>query len=34
VADLVEALLHHAGDEDTLTYRGALHRYAAELRAR
>jgi cyanophycin synthetase len=34
VADLIEALLHHAGDEDTLAYRAALQRYAEELRAR
>ena len=34
VADLVEALLHHAGDEDSDAYRGVLHRYAAELRSR
>jgi cyanophycin synthetase len=32
VADLVDVLLHHAGDEDTQGYRGALSRYAAELR--
>lgn len=34
VADLVDALLHHAGDEDSLSYRQALHAYAAELRQR
>lgn len=34
VADLVAVLLHHAGDEDTSAYRGALTRYAAELRER
>jgi cyanophycin synthetase len=34
VADLVDALLHHAGDEDTLAYQRALARYAEELRAR
>ncbi|HEY7719637.1 MAG TPA: tetratricopeptide repeat protein [Pedococcus sp.] len=34
VADLVEALLHHAGDEDTLSYQRALHAYAEELRRR
>ncbi|QGN57218.1 tetratricopeptide repeat protein [Nostocoides sp. HKS02] len=34
VADLVDALLHHAGDDDALAYRHALHGYAAELRAR
>ena len=34
VADLVDALLQHAGDEDSEAYRGVLHRYAAELRSR
>jgi cyanophycin synthetase len=34
VADLVDALLHHAGDEDSQSYRQALHAYAAELRGR
>src|SRR5206468_9962466 len=34
VADLIDALLHHAGDEDTLAYQRPLQRYAAELRAR
>ncbi|MDR6865036.1 tetratricopeptide repeat protein [Phycicoccus sp. 3266] len=34
VADLLEVLLHHAGDDDTQGYRGALSRYAAELRGR
>jgi cyanophycin synthetase len=34
VADLVDVLLHHAGDEDSRSYREALHRYAAELRSR
>ena len=34
VADLVDVLLHHAGDDDTQGYRGALSRYAAELRGR
>jgi cyanophycin synthetase len=34
VADLVDVLLHHAGDEDSQSYREALHRYAAELRSR
>jgi cyanophycin synthetase len=34
VADLIDTLLHHAGDEDTLAYQRALARYAAELRAR
>ena len=32
VADLVDLLLHHAGDEDTLSYQRALHAYAAQLR--
>ncbi len=32
VADLIDALLHHAGDEDTLSYQRALHGYAAQLR--
>jgi cyanophycin synthetase len=32
VADLIDTLLHHAGDEDTLSYQRALHAYAAELR--
>ena len=32
VADLVDVLLHHAGDEDTLSYQRALHAYAAQLR--
>jgi len=34
VADLVDALLHHAGDEDSLSYQRALHAYAEELRKR
>lgn len=34
VADLVDALLHHAGDEDSLSYQRALHAYAEELRHR
>ena len=34
VADLIDTLLHHAGDEDTLSYQRALHRYAVEFRAR
>jgi cyanophycin synthetase len=34
VADLVDVLLHHAGHEDSQSYREALHRYAAELRSR
>ena len=34
VADLVDSLIHHAGDEDTLSYQGALHRYAEDFRAR
>jgi cyanophycin synthetase len=34
VADLVDVLLQHAGDEDSQSYREALHRYAAELRSR
>jgi cyanophycin synthetase len=34
VADLVDALLHHSGDEDALAYGQVLHAYAAELRAR
>jgi len=34
VADLVDTLLHHAGDEDSQSYREALQRYAAELRSR
>jgi cyanophycin synthetase len=34
VADLVDALLQHAGDEDSQGYRDVLHRYAAELRSR
>ncbi|WP_270889370.1 tetratricopeptide repeat protein [Pedococcus sp. 5OH_020] len=34
VADLVDTLLHHAGDEDTLSYQRALHAYAEELRPR
>jgi len=34
VADLVDTLLHHAGDEDSLSYREALQAYAAELRSR
>jgi cyanophycin synthetase len=34
VADLLDVLLHHAGDEDTQSYRGALSRYAAQLRER
>ena len=32
VADLVDALVDHATDEDTLAYRGALHAYAAAAR--
>ena len=32
VADLVEALVEHAADEDTTSYRGALRRYAGALR--
>ena len=32
VADLVDTLLHHAGDEDSLSYQRALHGYAAQLR--
>jgi cyanophycin synthetase len=34
VADLVDRLVEHAGDEDTLSYQRALHRYADELRRR
>jgi len=34
VADLVDALLDHSTDDDAATYRGALHRAAADLRAR
>jgi cyanophycin synthetase len=34
VADLIEVLLHHAGDEDTFAYQRALSAYAAELRDR
>lgn len=34
VADLVDALVHHAGDEDTLAYGRALHAYAEDLRHR
>lgn len=34
VAELLDLVLHHAGDEDTASYRGALGRYAAELRER
>lgn len=34
VADLIEVLLHHAGDEDALAYQRALSGYAAELRNR
>jgi cyanophycin synthetase len=34
VADLIEVLLHHAGDEDALADQRALSGYAAELRAR
>jgi cyanophycin synthetase len=34
VADLIEVLLGHAGDEDTLSYQRALSAYAAELRIR
>jgi cyanophycin synthetase len=34
VADLIEVLLHHAGDEDALAYQRALSGYAAELRDR
>lgn len=34
VADLIDTLLHHAGDEDTLSYQRALHRYAVEFRTR
>ncbi len=32
VADLVDALLDHAADEDTTAYRRALHAYAAQAR--
>ncbi len=32
VADLVDTLLHHAGDEDSLSYQRSLHAYAAQLR--
>ncbi|KQU68607.1 tetratricopeptide repeat protein [Phycicoccus sp. Root101] len=32
VADLIDTLLHHAGDEDSLSYQRALHGYAAQLR--
>lgn len=32
VADLLDALLDHAADEDTTAYRRTLHRYAAQLR--
>jgi cyanophycin synthetase len=32
VADLIDLVLHHAGDEDTLSYQRALHAYAAQLR--
>jgi cyanophycin synthetase len=32
VADLIDLLLHHAGDEDTLSYQRSLHAYAAQLR--
>jgi cyanophycin synthetase len=34
VAGLVDILIDHAGDEDTLSYQRALHRYAEEFRAR
>jgi cyanophycin synthetase len=34
VAVLVDALVHHAGDEDSLSYQRALHAYAEELRHR
>jgi cyanophycin synthetase len=34
VADLIEVLLHHAGDEDSLAYQRSLAAYAAELRKR
>jgi cyanophycin synthetase len=34
VADLIDALLHHSGDEDARNYQRALHAYAAELRGR
>jgi cyanophycin synthetase len=34
VADLIEVLLHHAGDEDALAYQRVLSAYAAELRDR
>ncbi|NNM44886.1 tetratricopeptide repeat protein [Knoellia koreensis] len=34
IADLVDLLLQHAGDEDTQAYSGALSRYAAQLRER
>jgi cyanophycin synthetase len=34
VGDLIDTLLHHAGDEDTLSYQRALHAYAEELRQR
>ena len=32
VADLIDLVLHHAGDEDALSYQRALHAYAAQLR--
>jgi hypothetical protein len=32
VADLIEALLAHAGDADDDAYREVLHRFARELR--
>ena len=32
VADLIDMLLHHAGDEDALGYASALHAYADQLR--
>jgi cyanophycin synthetase len=34
VANLIDALVHHAGDEDALAYQRALHAYAADLRER
>jgi len=34
VADLVDALLDHAADEDTTAYRRALHTHADEVRGR
>jgi cyanophycin synthetase len=32
IAELIDALVHHAGDEDTLSYQRALHAYADDLR--